>query len=330
MSGAHHRRGVRRSPDLAPTLLGVLPTSAVVVICSAAIGCATDRLLVNASADLLQHSVSAYRDEPDFELARVAGLSNLKVIEALHRMQPDRRDLLEHLAEGFAGAAFAFAEDPVEALRDGDPDALHTARHRARTFYERGRDYAVGALSLDYPDIEHALTRSSFALADYLAALGPRDVTALFWLTFGELGAIASSDEQGLAIRLGRARALAARLVELDETFAHAGALVMLGVIDASTPSRVSPSEDRGRAFFERALRMTDRRFLPAQVEFARAYAVAVGDRALFESTLADVVDAPDDILPGERLMTTVAKRRATQLLARVDQLFPERPDMIR
>ena len=238
-------------------------------------------------------------------------------------MQPERRDLLEHLAEGFGGAAFAFAEDPVEPLRDGDAAALTDARRRAHGFYARGRDYAIAALSLTQPDIEDALTGSSFALADYVSALRPPDVPALFWLTFGELGAIASSDDAGLAVRLGRVRVLAARLVELDERYAHAGGLVMLGVIDASVPSRISPSPDRGRGHFERALELTERRFLPALVEFARSYAVSVGDRALFASTLSDVVAAPHDILPGERLMTTVAKRRAAQLLDRVDRLFP-------
>lgn len=329
LSGAHHT-GPRQAPAVARTRLRILPTCLVIAIGIAVSGCATDRMIVNASSDLLQHSISAYRDEPDFELARVAGLSNLKIIEALHRMQPDQRDLLEHLAEGFAGAAFAFAEDQVEALRDGDPDALHNARQRAHSFYERGRNYAVGALALRHPDIEHALTRSSFALADYVSSLRRSDVPALFWLTFSELGSIALSDGGGLATRLGRVRALAVRLVELNEAYAHAGALVMLGVIDSSTPSRISPSQDRGRRFFERALEVTDRRFLPAHVEFARSYAVAVGDRALFESTLTEVVEAPDDILPGERLMTIVAKRRAGRLLARVDRLFPERPGSVR
>ena len=306
--------------------LRALSVCAVSLLCGASLGC-SQRLLINASSDLLQHSVQVHRDEPDFELARVAGLANLKLIEALDGMEPDRRELLEYLAEGFAGAAFAFAEDRMEALRDSDPVAFADERHRARGLYERGRDYAVHALSLDHPDIEDALTRSSVALARYLAEFGPPDVPALFWLGFSELGALATSDDGPVGLRVGRARAIAARLVELDEVYAHAGALLMLGVIDASAPSRLSRTPDRGLAYFEQALQLTQRRFLPAQVELARSYAVAVDDRALFESVLTEVMDAPGDILPGERLMTTVAKRRAARLLARADRLFPEESD---
>ena len=45
-------------------------------------------------------------------------------------------------------------------------------------------------------------------------------------------------------------------------------------------------------------------------------------DRALFESELNKVLEAPVDIMPGQRMFTQVAKNLARIYLARVDDYF--------
>ena len=54
----------------------------------------------------------------------------------------------------------------------------------------------------------------------------------------------------------------------------------------------------------------------------ADPFAVQTQDRALFETQLRLILDAPDDLFPEQELMNQVAKARARLLLERIDELF--------
>ena len=59
-----------------------------------------------------------------------------------------------------------------------------------------------------------------------------------------------------------------------------------------------------------------------AYVYSAQFYALMTLDDVLFEEDLQKVLDAPQDIMPGYELMTSIAKKKATGLLAQKDDLF--------
>lgn len=318
---------------------------AVAVLGAAGTGCAANRLASRAGAELAVHSIAVYRDEPDYELARVSGYANVKLLEALLRSDPEDQALRLQLAEAFAGVAFAFAEDDLMAACCADPGGpeppgsagapgderaacggaadIAAARARVRALYDRGAAYARRALAARRPRVAAALDGSAFALR---AALGPatrENAAALFWYAFNALGAAgAAEDAAAGAPALGRIRVIAERLVELDATLEHGGPWLLLGVIDASLPAHLSVTADRGAAAFAQARRIAGDAFLLGDVEWARTYAVATGDRRGFETALDRVLAAPQDVVPGERLMTTVAKRRARYLRRRADALF--------
>jgi hypothetical protein len=294
----------------------------VAVAALAAAGCATERLARGAVWRLAEDAVAAQRDEPDLEMARIAGYANLELLEALRRSQPRRAELRLALAEGFAGIASLFAEDETLAAGCAGDGAGAIARERLAALYARGRGHAVAVLEHRHPGIESTLAlppaRLSAALRD---ATDSRDSRALLWLAVAWLGEVGASEKPRLA-DLGRVRAVVGRLAALDPELMYGAPLVLLGTIDASVPAAASASADRGAAAFERAIEGPGRRLLLARVERARTLQVALNDREAFRRDLDAVLKAPADVLPGERLMTSVALRRARGLLARERALF--------
>jgi hypothetical protein len=59
-----------------------------------------------------------------------------------------------------------------------------------------------------------------------------------------------------------------------------------------------------------------------ARVMFARFFAVITQDRPLFEKTLKEVIAAPHDIWPAQRLPPELAKKRAQRYLAHAEDYF--------
>ena len=63
-------------------------------------------------------------------------------------------------------------------------------------------------------------------------------------------------------------------------------------------------------------------RFLLHKVMYARVYAVTMGDRALYERLLKEVLRAPRDIWPEYRLANEVAKHKARRYWRMRNDLF--------
>jgi len=55
---------------------------------------------------------------------------------------------------------------------------------------------------------------------------------------------------------------------------------------------------------------------------YARFYAVITQDRPLFEKTLKEVIAAPHDLWPEQRLPNELAKKRAQRYLAHAEDYF--------
>lgn len=297
-----------------------------VVLCLVVIattGCATRDLAARAGRDLALDARAVYRDEPDLELARVSGYSNLKLLETLQHGEAPERESLLALAEGFAGAALIFAEDDLVAARcAGDDLGRVAATARVRSFYGRARDYALRALQLRHAGAATELAQVPSRLQEWLAAsTDADDADALLWYAVGALGVLgldASTD----ILELGRQRAILTRVVDLDGELLYGTPHLALATLDASVPVRHSAVADRGAASFARVLEVSEGRYLLARVERARTLLVARPDREEFEQELESVLAADPNILPGERLLTVAAQHRARRLLDRSDALF--------
>lgn len=271
-------------------------------------GCSMRGVALRSTTELLETGVTAYYNEPDWQLAREALGSQLKFVEGLLESDPGNLRLLLLAAEGFGGYAFLFCEDSQPV--------------RAKAFYLRGRDYAFKALARR-SRFRNLAAMSSLDAERALAQAVKEDAPGLFWAAFCWSGFINLARDSPEAIAdLPKAALLMKRAHELGPEYHFAGSDLFFGVYFASRPKLLGGDTEKARAHFRWAERITQGKYLMTYVLEARYLAVALQDRTLFETLLSKVKETTAGALPGARLADEVAKLKAAALLEKVDELF--------
>jgi hypothetical protein len=270
--------------------------------------CSLNRLAIRSTGEILDRGVAAFYEEPDPQFAREAMASQLKLVEALLQSDPYSQRLNRLAAEGFGGYSFLFIED-------SQPE-------RAKGFYSRGRDYALRSLNAR-PRLAGLAAMMPDDLEKALKSADKTDAPALFWAAFCWSGFInLSKDSPDAVAELPKAVALMKRSHELAPEYDFAGSDLFFGVYFASRPKLLGGDPEKAKEHFKWAERFTDGKYLMNYVLEAKTLAVALQDRALFESLLAKVQQAPAGRLPQARLADEVAKLKAAALMEKIDDLF--------
>lgn len=280
-------------------VLGVLGTQ----------GC-IQTLAIRSVGGILDNGFEAFNEETDLPLAENALGSNLKLLEALIKGDPDNQQLLMLASQGYSAYALAFVEDEDE--------------ERAKLFYLRGRDYGLRVLSQNKV-FRSAMNGDAATFQQALRSFSKSDVPAVFWTAFGWAGYInlARTDLEAFA-NLPKVNAMMEFVLQHDPVYYYGGAHLYFGSILGSTPTALGGKPDQAKEHFEKALAENGGKFLMSYVYYAKTYAVQTQDRALFESLLKQVEDASLDILPEARLPNAVAKKKARLLGERINDLFLE------
>jgi hypothetical protein len=265
-------------------------------------------LALRTMGGLLDNGLAAFNEESDLQLAHEALASNLKLIEAMIKSDPENEQFLTFAAQGYTAYAMAFCED----------DSVE----RARVFYLRARDFGMRAL-LKNKKFKAAMEGDISDFRKAVQTFGRDDVPAVFWTAFswGSYINITRTDVAGLA-DLSKVQALIEFTAEKDPGFYFGGAFLFLGAIEANTPKSLGGNPDKARKYFEKCMELNGGKFLLTQLYFAKTYAVNTLDQQLFQSLLKDVEDAPIDILPEARLANVIAKQKARKLSTQESNLF--------
>ncbi len=272
------------------------------------VGCSPSRMALEATLPLVESQILAMQEERDPELAEQAIPANLKILEGLLKQDPDNTWILENLAEGFCGYAFSFLEDTEPA--------------RASSLYERGKDYALRATILRTGREKW----QGLSLDEWSRALNEVDVShqsALFWM--GQCWGswlMQNLDSVEAFADIPRLENLMVKVHDLDPAFHHAGPHLFLGAFYGGRSKMLGGNPEKSRHHFEKALELTNDKYLLVRLFFAKTYAVQNQDRKLFESQLQAVLQAPVDLFPEQRLANQVARQKATKLLGQIDELF--------
>lgn len=272
------------------------------------VGCSPSRMAVQAALPLMESQILAMQEERDPELAEQAIPANLKILEGLLKQDPDNTWILENLAEGFCGYAFSFLEDT-------DPE-------RASTLYERGKDYALHATSIRTGREKW----QGLSLDEWSQALDEVEVShqpALFWM--GQCWGswlLQNLDSVEAFADIPRLEKLMVKVHDLDPSFHHAGPHLFLGAFYGGRSKMLGGNPEKSRHHFEKALELTENKYLLANLLFAKTYAVQNQDRELFKLQLQKVLQAQTDLFPEQRLANQVARKKATKLLEQIDELF--------
>jgi tetratricopeptide (TPR) repeat protein len=292
-------------------------------------GCKLEKIAADSTVKVAEAGALGFNGFWDYEIFGQAVPSAILQSEALVRISPNNEDLLTGLARTYVVYAYGWlAADWELADQRGDFEAADELEQRIRLLYERSAQLAMQVVHKH--DREKKLdkvlaTKKVDELKAYLTRVykDKDDVPGLYWagLAWGSVMANAGGDLNVLA-DAPLARALIERSVELDPGYADAGGLGVMGTVEASFPELFGGDLAKAKAYYERALEVCKRRNHLILLSYAKTYAVAKQDRALFLSLLNEILTAPDqgdDI----RMNNKVAQVRAKRYLKWVDEWFP-------
>jgi hypothetical protein len=250
----------------------------------------------------------------DFDVARAIAFSGLGQFEGMHELAPKNDDALFLLTKGWTATAFAFIEDDYEIAADADDEPrAEYHRARARAAYDRAIQYGIALLEMHASGFDKAKTNLA-SIKAYTARFNKSDALNLLWVGQAWLAkANMAKDDPAVVAELHVGEALVERSVELDETLAYGAGHTALGAYHArSTMAEL----DASYKHFTRAIELTKGKALLPKFTMAKSYFCMKGDKASYEKTLKEIVDAYDS-LPEQRLQNTIAKRRARRYLGK-------------
>ena len=290
-------------------------------------GCSLKKMSIRQMTGMLPEGTVAFEEETDYAFARESLGGQLKFLETLHRNDPTNARLRVMLAQGYASYAFLFLEEDAQALELDNPDAAEVANARAREFYRRAKEYTLGELHRR-KGFEEAIAQGVgddglAALREHLKAYDVDDVPLLFWTAYawGSYVNLARDDVESLA-DAPRADAIMGRVLELDPGFYNSGPHLYFALLNSAKPAALGGKPDEALKHFEAAAKLNGGKFLLTDTFWARAYAVQVQDRDLYQKKLQGVLDAPDDLYPRQALANALAKRKAARYLKNIDEYF--------
>ncbi len=128
---------------------------------------------------------------------------------------------------------------------------------------------------------------------------------------------------------LGTVQGIMERVVEIDtksgapSNKAHAALpYFALGMIHSAKGKAMGGDPDAAKASFEKALAITDGKWLLARTMMAYRVGLQTNDQKFFHEQLVKVLETPPSIWPEQRLANEIAHRRARRYLSHEKELF--------
>ena len=282
---------------------------AIAMLSLAACGCTTlGNTLMSAASERVAASLqAAVVNHNDPATVRDGAPAWLLLVDALAAEDAKNAALQAQAAQMYASYAGGFAA--------GDPA-------RAKRLSDRARGYGRAAVCAQRDDACDLFDRRFEAFDAGLMEFEAEDAAVLFAAALGELVWIqAHSDDWAALADLPRAERLLERVVALDPDHQRGAPYAYLGVLNSLRPAALGGDPARGRAYFERAIELSEGRDLMTKVLFAEHYARLNFDRELHDALLEDVI-AADPTAEGYTLGNLLAQRRAHELLANAGDYF--------
>lgn len=265
------------------------------------------KMTVVSAASLLEEVAKSSSKQSDLRMIREGMPAYLMLMDGMIEAWPDNEQLLISAARCYSSFASAFV---------GDQDKAY-----ANLLYKKGLEYALR--SLEKRGFKRPLQRPFDDFEEGLKKLGKEDVPYIFWAAacWGNWISLNLDSMEAMA-ELPRVELMMRRVLEMDEGFYYGGPHLFMGIWFASRPPVSGGDLQKARGHFLKAIDLGQGKFLMAYVYYANYYARRVLDKDLFISTLKKVVETPLDISPELTLLNTVAKEKAKEMLARVEEYF--------
>lgn len=295
---------------LSARLLAVLLTAVLIAACS------PKKVAINAVGNALSGGGSVFESDEDPDLIREALPFGLKTYESLLAEVPEHEGLLLATAKGFSAYAYLLLQD-ADRIDERDYLEARFIRRRARGLFLRGRDYGFRGLELRHPGFESRLMRDRDAA---LSEIEEEDLGFLYWAAAGWAGALsAAKNDTDLIAALPISGAMVEHLLRLDESYDQGTAHEFLIAYEGARPGG---DMEKARRHYARALDLSGGTRAGLHVSLAETAALQAQDVAEFRRLLNAALAVDLDAEPGQRLVNTLAQRRAEWLLSRMPDLF--------
>ncbi len=278
-------------------------------------GCIDSELVANqmVKTGTLRDMNKAFfmEDSPAHANAAAPGL--LMLMDGFIVASPKNADLLIQGATLNCGYAMAFLD--------------YSDLVWAASIYKKGRNYALRAIREELPALADAIASNGLeAIRAEVAGVDEEHLPLIYWLGMCWGGRINATKLSEDVVDLPIVEAVMVRALEIDETYFFAGGHLLFGMMFAGRTDKVGGDPPRGKIHYERAIELTEGRFLLAKVHYAMNYAMNVQDHAMYIRLLDEVLDSdPDEIDDDEnRLTNQVSRDLAQQLMTELPIRFPD------
>jgi tetratricopeptide (TPR) repeat protein len=259
------------------------------------------RLVMPIASSMIPGFTGAFFEECDLKLAEESLPAELKLMEGLLKNDPENQKILTALCMGFTGYAMLFVEDE-------NPE-------RASRLYHRAKTYGLTAMGIE--------KTGSRQMLDQIKKIPRGNIEMLFWTTMAWNAWVNLNLDNPSAIGESTlAEACLKRVLQVEPDFYHATPYVLMGTILSARPEMLGGNAPKAKIYFERAITLSDGKFLLAQYYFARYYAVRVQDKTLFFNLVKAVREAQPDDLKEACLINQGAKQKMEALAEMADELF--------
>ncbi|MDX1335628.1 MAG: TRAP transporter TatT component family protein [Gammaproteobacteria bacterium] len=268
-------------------------------------GC-TSMISASASRGMADNLNSAILNQNDPETVRQGAPAYLIMIDSFIEGSPKDPKILMAGSRLYGAYTSAFIDDP----------------ERAKRLSAKSLKYAEAALCISmpslcnsremrFPEYQNALKGSTFLQVPALYDWG---VAWAGWLQ-------ANSDDWDAIGDVPKIKATMEKVVDLNPGYDNGGAYLYLGVLNSLIPPSMGGKPDEARAYFERAIEMSEGHNLMAKTVYAQYYARMMFDQELHDRLLNEVLEAEPEY-PGLTLINVLAQEQAEQLLAESKEIF--------
>lgn len=267
---------------------------------------ACGQLVSNAKQEFAQDLSATIVEFDDPETIRRGVPAYLILVSSMIRGEPDNPELLESGAQLYSAYASGFVEDPRSRL----------------ALANRAFDYGGRAICIRVQPLCDHKSSTYFDYEMRLQSVQKEQARSLLIFAASWAGQIeANSSDWNAVAELPKVKATISRVLELDENVDDGNAHLYMAVMESLLPPTLGGKPDLAKEHFERAIEISGGSNLMAKVLYAEKYARLLFDRELHDELLKQVI-AADIGDEGQRLINTLAKRRAEELLSRADDYF--------
>lgn len=267
-------------------------------------GCAS--IMSKATSDMMTHLSDTIKNNDDLQLVKDGAPAYLLMIDSLIRKDPENITLLYTAANLYGAYTDLFVKDAV----------------RSKKFAIKAFDYAQQSLCLSDKKACRLKSLTFEQFTNVIHQMDDTHIAPLFALgNAWSKWILANSDDFDAIADLSHIETIMKQVIQLDDTYQDGAAYVYLGTLSSLLPEHLGGKPEAGKAYYEKALSVSNGKNLMIKVLYAQFYTRMVFNRTLHDQLLTDVLNA-DPQAPGYTLINTFAKVQAKQLLDDADDYF--------